>query len=159
MGNPEDERQIERQLANYCRAMDRCDAELGRSVFFTDATVDYGAMFQGTGHGFVDFSMTVHPQFDAHLHRISNTIIEIDGQAAVSETYVDAQFRMTENGQAFDVYTRGRYLDRWEKRDGAWAITHRHYVNAMAGKRPIDEIPFGIEGTRDRTDPSYALFA
>ena len=45
-----DERDIVRQLHNYCRAVDRCDMALGLGVYHDDATVDYGAMFQGTGH-------------------------------------------------------------------------------------------------------------
>lgn len=153
------ERAIERQLKNYCRSMDRCELELGRQVFFADAQVDYGAMFKGSGHAFVEFAMTAHLQFDSHLHRITNALIDVNGDTAISETYVEAQFRATENGAKFDIYTRGRYLDRWERREGVWAIAHRHYVNAMAGKRPIHDIPFGVEGTRDTSDPSYELFA
>lgn len=159
MDHGDDERAIEYLLKAYCRSMDRRDDELGRLVFFDDSTVDYGAMFQGSGHGFVAFSNRAHERFETHLHRISNTLVELSGDHAASETYVDAQFRLREDGALFDLYTRGRYLDRWERREGRWAITHRRYVNEMAGKRPITEVPFAVEGVRDQSDPSYALFA
>ena len=41
--------EITEALAAYCRAVDRLDMELGRSVFHDDAIADYGVMYQGTG--------------------------------------------------------------------------------------------------------------
>ena len=39
--------------------MDRINDALGRSVFHADAVADYGAMFPGTGHGFIELLPTL----------------------------------------------------------------------------------------------------
>jgi len=40
---------ITEQIYRYCRAMDRVDSELGKSVWHADGLADYGPMFQGPG--------------------------------------------------------------------------------------------------------------
>src|SRR5690242_14642385 len=53
--------EITEAIFKYCRSMDRCDHELGKSVFHPDARVDYGAqMYQGSGYGFVDMALSGH---------------------------------------------------------------------------------------------------
>ena len=51
----------------------------------------------------------------------------------------------------------GRYLYRWEKRDGAWRISRRRYVNTLDEARPVGPLMYPTEGARDRSDPSYDL--
>jgi ketosteroid isomerase-like protein len=151
-----DERDIVRQLHNYCRAVDRCDLALGLGVYHDDATVDYGTMFQGTGHEVIRYIIASHAYLRNHLHRITNIIVEVDGDRAGSETYVDARFRLTQEGAEMEMFTRGRYVDRWEKRDGRWAIAQRTYVHEMDGRRPAGEEAYAVAGIRDDGDPSYA---
>jgi SnoaL-like domain len=79
-----DEREITQQLTNYCRAMDRCDRELGVAVFHPQAEADFGAMYRGTGEGFVDFALARHRHLDAHVHRISTISICVNGDTAGS---------------------------------------------------------------------------
>jgi len=151
------EQEITRQLTNYCRAMDRCDEDLGKSVFHPGAQLDYCGKFKGSGEEFVTRSTMIHQQFISHLHRVSNITIEIFGNTAGSESYADAQFRSVEGEQYFDSSVRGRYLDRWEKRDERWAITHREFIVTMSSKRPINDIPYDTGGRRDHQDPSYGV--
>ena len=150
-----DERAIERQLHNYCRAMDRCDLALGKAVFHPDTQVDYGAMYQGSAEGFVEFTIRSHASARNHLHRISNIIVEVDGERAGSETYVDGRFRFEADGQLVALYTRGRYVDRWERRDGRWAISHRTYVHEMDGQSEAGDERYVFTGRRDPSDASY----
>ncbi|WP_029430103.1 nuclear transport factor 2 family protein [Blastococcus sp. URHD0036] len=151
------ERAIERQLTTYCRAMDRCDADLGRSVFAPDAEADYGDMYRGTGPGFVDFALASHAGMDAHVHRISNVTVTVTGATAGSECYVDARFRLSGPDGPLEIASSGRYVDRWAKRDGAWVITARRYLHAIDCMRPLENPMFGTTGTRDTTDPSYTV--
>jgi len=54
--------------------------------------------------------------------------------------------------------SRRRYLDRWSRRAGRWAIDHRVWVLDFDEQdRPVTARPPG-GGSRDRSDPSYALF-
>jgi len=55
-----DEREILTQLHNFCRAMDRFDSDLGRSVFHADALVDYGVMFRGRAHEMLESAIDSH---------------------------------------------------------------------------------------------------
>jgi ketosteroid isomerase-like protein len=150
-----DEREITRQLNNYCRAMDRCDIDLGCAVFHPDAEADYGEIFQGTGHGFVAFAIGTHAYLETHLHRISNISIAVEGDVAGSETYVDVCSYRRRDGAPVEYNVRGRYIDRWERRDGHWAISRRRYVHAMDASRPVNGALYANAGRRDRSDPSY----
>src|SRR5262245_42303050 len=50
-----DERAIRRRLVDYCRGIDRCDAELVASVYHPDATDDHGS-FKGLGVEFAAYA-------------------------------------------------------------------------------------------------------
>jgi hypothetical protein len=151
-----DKQAITEQIYNYGRCMDRLDRDLGRNLFHLEAVADYGAqMFQGTGWEFVDWIMEAHLAFTTHTHAFSNILITVDGNTARSETYGDVTLRRrAEDGTLHDIRNLGRYIDRWERRDGAWRIIHRRYVHDFDQSGPAKG-EFDTMGKRDRTDPSY----
>jgi hypothetical protein len=148
---------IRRQLYNYCRAVDRLDAPLGRAVWHDDGTADYGPMFKGSGHGFIDWVIEQHRGLEGHSHQISNILSEVDGYTASSEAYVTASLRARNAGKLLQIDVRGRYLDRWEKRDGRWAVAARRYVHDFDDVREVAMSQSVGWGRRDRDDPSYHL--
>ena len=154
-----DRSQITEALYTYCRAVDRVDRELGYSIWNEGAQVDYGeAIFVGPARGVIDHICDSHLQGIAHSHQIANVIIRLDGDRAFSEAYVNSAMRMMHEGELLQVNTRGRYLDRWSRRDGRWGIDRRVFVN------DFDEVRRAVPGsipprlTLDRSDLSYALF-
>ena len=148
--------EITEVLVAYCRAMDRIDVELTRSVFHPDAVADYGAMFTGTGYEFADFIATVHPGLETHVHHLGSIAITVDGDTAGSEAYVLARLRSRDpDGTRTDIISHGRYVDRWQRRDGIWRIGHRRYLHALDETRTITAPLFPVDGARDRTDPVY----
>ena len=163
---------IRENMQNYCRGIDRLDRELFTSVFHPDATVDYEGMVQCTAAEVTDIFMKSHREWAFHSHQITNTTIQIEGEKAASETYVTAVVRSfpDDDGHAVDFHCRGRYLDRWSKRDGRWAIDHRHLVMDILSEYMIvekfegnlhdrpDNSSLGL-ARRDRDDPMYELFA
>ena len=152
-----DKQAITERIYDYGRSMDRLDRQLGKDCFHADAPADYGAqMYQGTGHGFVDMCMAAHPYFHSHSHQFSNIRIWMQGpDKAHSETYGDVTLRrFDEIGQAQDIRNLGRYIDRWEKRDGEWRIAERIFVLDFDQSGP-NSGAFQTTGKRDRTDPSY----
>ena len=150
--------EITERLNDYCRAMDRIDDELGYSVFHPDAPADYGTIFSGTGHGFIDWVHQAHAAMLATNHKISNISIRVNGDSAASETYVTMHGLTKGEGEGLvQMSSIGRYLDRWEKRDGAWRISRRRYVNTLDEARPVGPLMYPTEGARDRSDPSYDL--
>ena len=150
--------EITERLNDYCRAMDRMDDDLGRTVFHPEAPVDYKDIFQGTGYGFVEWVHQSHAGMIATNHKISNVSIRIDGERAGSETYVTMHGRIKGEGDAvMEIHSIGRYLDRWEKRDGAWRIAERQYLSTLDEVRQVGTTAYPVHGARDRSDPSYDL--
>jgi hypothetical protein len=110
--------------------------------------------------GLVEWIWSVHQRMSTHSHQIANSIVRVDGDRARSETYVTATLRtIGPPGKSIDILNRGRYLDRWSRRSGVWAIDHRLYVNDMTSVVPAPERPPArTTGTRDAMDPSHLHF-
>lgn len=153
-----DQQMIADQLHCYARAMDRIDNTLGRSVFHEDATADYGEIYQGTGHGFVEWVSEMHRTLLTHAHQLGNILISIEGDRAGSEAYVSVEARfMDEDQRLIGLTSRGRYIDQWEKReDGVWRISHRRYIQEMDTSAPVTS-SYATAGSRDGEDPSYKV--
>ena len=144
-------------IYRYCRAMDRIDAELGYSVWHEGAVADYGSVFSGTGREFIDWVCEFHRGLLCHFHEVSNILISVDGNSAISESYnTTALFFNNEEDKLMQVTGRGRYLDNWSFRDNRWAIDRRQYVldYATLGEAKEDTPRWG---KRDKSDPSYSL--
>jgi hypothetical protein len=154
-----DRQAISQVIYNYCRAMDRCDTELGYSVWHEDGEADYGVHYRGTGRGFVDFTLEVHHRLMlAHSHQVTNIIIALHGDAAESESYVTATLRQRTDGRLLEITAHGRYLDRWSRRAGRWGIDKRVYLQDLDEVREVTGYTGETWGRRDREDPSYLLF-
>ncbi|MDB5971409.1 MAG: hypothetical protein JWQ90_3859 [Hydrocarboniphaga sp.] len=143
-------------IYRYCRAMDRCDAELGYSLWHDDSRADYGSLFRGSGRDFIDFALRLHREtFITHSHQITNIGMTLDGDRAVSESYVTTALRYRNGEQLVQTTGRGRYLDRWSRRSGRWALDERRYVHDLDDTRGIDAWMAEGEGRRDVSDASY----
>jgi hypothetical protein len=149
---------IRAQLHNYCRAMDRRDDELGYAVWHEDGTADYGAeVFQGLGRDFVDQVSRNHLRRTAHSHQIATIGIEVDGETATSEAYATVRLVTEAEGRVTEECYLGRYLDRWSRRDGRWAIDHRRWLLDFGELDREVGTPLLGESSRDLTDPSYEV--
>lgn len=153
---------ITEQLHSYSRGLDRMDRALAEQVWHSDGTADYGPGYRGSGSGFLDFVWAYHAGFRAHSHLVGNILITVDLEAgtAVSETSVAVWLQtVPADGMVTDQQHRGRYLDRWSRREGRWAIDHRIYVADILYEEQHAAIPdteySAPSGTRDRTDLSY----
>jgi hypothetical protein len=161
-----DHLQIQKQLATYCRAIDRCDKELLKSVYWQDAHEDHG-IFEGNAWDFAEFIVPLLSGMKATIHQIGNILIELDGAKAVVETYVFAYHLIddADKGQT-ELIVGGRYLDKFERREGEWRIADRLFVLDWNQNRPATGIwDSGIvaelkaRGSHDRKDVSYRYFA
>ena len=153
-----DKQAITDQLANYCRAVDRLDKALGYGVFHEDSTADYGAdVYQGSGRGFIDSVCAAHLHCINHSHQVCNSVIALDGDAAGSETYFHSATRLMIEGKLKQIRVYGRYLDRWSRREGRWAICARKTIFDFDETRDVVLTERREQGARDQTDPSYAF--
>jgi len=145
----------------YCRSVDRLDIPLGHAIWHDDGVADYGATYyQGPGRGVIDLICGQHAHLESHSHQVSNILITLNGEGdrAGSESYVTGSLRMMRDGQMMHMEVQGRYLDRWEKRDGRWGLVWRGVVFDHSEIRPATAMPnHGLPAARDDTDPSYAV--
>jgi hypothetical protein len=159
-----DRENITRVLFRYCRAIDRCDKELLRSVYHPDAIDDHG-IFRGLGWDFVEFVIPLLENMGPTSHALTNCLIEIEGDSAYSESYVTAFHSAvrTEDG-IVDIIAGGRYVDRFERRHGEWRIADRVVVvdwNQNLAVTARWEGPmhgnWRPRGERGKNDRSYGL--
>lgn len=145
-------------IHRYCRALDRMDREAAVSVWHPDGVADYGAgIFQGTGEGFVDWVWKAHARHRLHQHRVSNIMIAVRDDRAVSETYISALiYGVDADGNERQAQSNGRYIDEWSRRDGVWAIDRRTYTTDFGIINTTLPMP-ECRSTRDEHDPSHAV--
>lgn len=154
-----DKQAIRDLIHTYCRAVDRLDVPLGHSIWHEDGYADYGqSYYQGPGRGVIDTICQHHLGLLSHSHQVANILIELDGDDAGSESYVTGSMRMEREGKLYHLGIWGRYLDRWQRRNGKWGLLHRVVVFDQQELRETDDMPgHGLPGTRDRSDPSYQI--
>lgn len=152
-----DRQAISELIYRYCRAVDRIDRELGYSVWHDNGLADYGAYYQGSGHGVIDLICANHEQLQCHSHQVSNIIIQLDGDRASSEAYVTANLRIARDGKLRQMSVWSRYIDSWSRRDGRWGIDKRIAIRDFDEIREVAPMSQAAEGSRDRNDPSYAV--
>ena len=133
--------QIYDLLCDYMRAQDRLDPALHRSVFHDDATTDYGS-FKGGADAFVAFAQGVLADHAANHHMIGQVRIDFEGETAFGEVYFQAFHRVDDN----DLWVSGRYVDRYERRDGAWKIAHRSELVDWLRVEPAADAPLVAQG-------------
>jgi hypothetical protein len=128
---------IRQAVLRYCRGVDRLDAELMRSAYHDDATDDHG-VFVGSAADLCRRVVESHRRYDATMHCVLNHAIDIvDDSHATGEVYnVTYLLRTVEGARQLDTWW-GRYLDRYECRDGRWAIVHRVCVHEWTRTEPL----------------------
>lgn len=114
-------------VTRLARGIDRCDADIVRACFHSDATDDHGA-FKGTAEAFVTWVMPVLDTMKRTQHVIGQCLVEVDGDRAVSESHFVAHHTIATPDGDILLIAAGRYLDRFERRDSVWKISHRHAV-------------------------------
>jgi hypothetical protein len=147
------------QLAwTYCHAVDRRDMTLLRSLYHDDAVDDHGPMFCGGPDEFVAWLPSVLSGWEATSHMIANMLFLVDGDQADGELVTTAYHRSCPP-DAQEFIAGGRYLDRYEKRDGAWRFLRRSLVLDWAENRPAADADLaagGLErGRADEDDPCF----
>ena len=117
-------RDINAAIQRYVRGQDRLLPDVQLSAFHADAYVDCG-LFAGSARGFVDFAQGFLRDLSASQHLIGQAQIDVHGDSADGEVYFIAWHRLVEDGEEKDLFVAGRYVDRYERRDGEWRIAKR----------------------------------
>jgi hypothetical protein len=162
-----DKREIADRIYDFCRGLDRMDENLLRSTCHMDATVDLGpGIFQGLFSDYLSWAFDVLSQTRVSQHLVGNTRIEIEGDTAYAESYVQTYFRMDKATGREDLFIGSRFLDRLERRpagtSGAWKIVHHKQVLDWTRTEAASEVfyhqnPDALWSNRAKKDPSYAM--
>jgi hypothetical protein len=160
-----DKEAIRELVQIYCRAADRHDHELMRSLYHEDATDDHGSFFKGLAMDFIDMLPEIQAPMEILHHNVTTHNIELDGDEAEGETYILAFHKVKTDDGAFDLLIGGRYFDKYEKRDGVWKFSSRAVVADWANlhdpsivnlENPVVEGSY--IGKPGLADPSYKFF-
>lgn len=152
-----DKAEILECIMRYVKGIDRLDRELLESAYHPDALDDHG-VFVGPADRYIDFILDFHYTHQQRtMHEITTHLCELDGDVAHTETYY--KYNALNRKPPYFNTAVGRYLDRFEKRDGEWRIAQRICVTDILD--PLLD-PAGDRGdanhphtARDRSDSSY----
>ena len=161
----------------FCRAADRSDLQAIPPLFHVDAAENHG-FYEGDVPGLVEWLRERHRTILNASHNVTNVLIEFAGtDRALVESRVTVCIRYSAAGTAafakaaglaiqgdrpVDVLSFGRYVDIFERRDGAWKIASR---TAVPDQNLVFEVPEGtdisspilVKPRRDQEDLVFTL--
>jgi hypothetical protein len=152
-----DRQAITDHIYRYCRSVDRLDIPLGHSIWHEDGIADYGGYYNGPGKGVIDLICQNHSGLLHHSHQISNILIELKGDKAGSESYCTASLRLQRGDKLIHMMVWSRYIDKWSRRNGRWALDKRIAIRDFDEVREVTAMEQHQLGCRDHNDPSYTV--
>lgn len=180
-----DRQAIVNVLGTYCRAIDRLDLELLKSVYHADGFDDHGAM-KLNAHEFAEKIVEkLRCLCTYSMHTITQTVIDVKGDKAKSEAYYLGYHTIAAGAASIEAFfgptylaeqrakgnldrphaymCGGRYIDILHKRDGQWRIFNRRITNEFTISQPESDhsegmpAAFYVPSAPDRTDAIYNI--
>jgi hypothetical protein len=161
-----DEFALHKLVHAYCRAVDRGDLDLLRTLYHPDASDAHGALSTGSVTEFLDQLVAMRPYVRSMQHNITTVNFAVDGDVAEGEIYTIATHTVAGGAEDVDVVVGGRYLDKYQKRAGAWGFVERMIVTDWAHVMDPSVVDLSHPITRgspmgapDGGDPSHEFFS
>lgn len=157
--------EIRELVLRYCRAVDRRDYAALPALYHPDATDDHSPMYKGDAQGYLEWLPSMLETMTVTSHMVQNHLIAVEGDRAEGEvTMISYHLTKDDDGKDIEIIIGGRYLDRYEKRDGQWRFSHRKIVmdwnqiqpslcqwdSPMVAGTPV--------GARCSEDPAHSFF-
>lgn len=147
-------------IMTHARGHDRHDVELLTNAYHQDGIDEHGYAIN-PGPKYAQWSNAIHAAGSVlHTHNITTHLCEIEGDVAHCESYV--LVGLLNNDEKSARLISGRYIDRLEKRQGAWKIALRRSTvdlllsgDASILKAPLFSQQGYTKGLRDKRDVSY----
>ncbi len=140
----------------YCRGVDRRDAQLLGDAYHPDAHDDHSPMiFTGetVGQGIVDWISRV---FSMTSHATTTRNIRIHGDRAAAEAFVATTHLQSSASGPRLLLALARYVDQLEKRAGRWKLLDRKVICDAVGYIPFEQVPSGQTLVPAGEDPACA---
>ncbi len=169
----EDRQAIHDVIVRYCRGVDRSDPDLVLAAFHDDAIDNHFGVVLPFREAIGTLKAARSggggpPSKTTSMHNICNVLIAVDGDIARCESYVIVIVRIPQDGGAIDWMHAGRYVDRFERRNGEWRIAYRTVVYDLERSDEVVPAPDGlsqaryldnaVRGKRGLGDFSYEIF-
>lgn len=127
MTEHEDQQDISDVINRFATGIDRRDWPLFRTAFTDDCHVvmgDYGT-FDGVD-AIAGFEEASHAQAGNTLHRMTNHVIDVEGDEARARTYVDAWIMASDSDSGINAI--GFYDDELIRTGEGWRIARRMFT-------------------------------
>jgi hypothetical protein len=159
--------EITEVMYRFARALDRMDGDLMKGCYWEDAIEEHQDpifpdlfFYDGNAWEFVPIAMEGFHSLKATQHRISNPLIELDGDTARAECYVWAYHVGKEEGVDKEGILGGCHDFFFRRRGDEWRIQHRSTVfdwnqNQSASAIWSQNYSDKYRGRRGTDDPSY----
>jgi hypothetical protein len=165
---------IQETLYRYARGIDRRNWDFLASAFHPGASLHQGD-FKGSIEEMIENVKLRHAAIEQSAHLMTNILIEFDGpDGAVVETYYLAYLRNdalpaivrtaligggAPEGGKIDMRSLGRYIDRFERRDGHWRIAKRVCIaETLSGQAVPEGNPLSANWALASRNPDDALW-
>lgn len=125
-----DERDVQRALIRFARAMDDRDWAVMAEILAEDAQGDLGTGRLRGRAAIIGLIREFLDKCGPTQHFLGNVIVDVTGDTAASRAYVrDVHLDATADSTT-RFYTIGDYHDTWRRRpDGSWCLTKRIKAN------------------------------
>jgi len=120
----DDERDIERALIRFARAMDDRDWESLAQILSEDAAGDFGSGRVEGSAAIIELIRSFVDNCGVTQHLLGNVLVDVDGERATSRAYVH-DLHLSRQDPELTFHTLGDYHDRWERREGKWRLIER----------------------------------
>lgn len=134
----EDKEAIRTLLATIARGTDRYDGDLLGSAIYPDAVMDMGGKTMN-GSAFAAALHAPPAPRPGRMHILGNERIDVDGDIAHSESYLVSCQDVLADGVRKTRIRAGRYVDRFERREGIWKLAARTMIDEWGRIDPVGE--------------------
>lgn len=156
----------------FCHAVDRRQWSLMDHVFHRDATSRFLDKVR-TVQEMVEGARVTFEQLGPTHHQTGNMLVALAGDTARVETYVTAYHRVPPSAthpfwdgraEPYEGVAGGRYVDRFERREGRWKIAERQTLVEWRHDAPVREgslaqTPLAFRGQAGDADVSRPVVA
>ncbi len=134
------EREIYRQLVRFARAMDSRDWQTVREIMTDDICAEFGSGEIVGADAVVSNMRSYLDNCGTTQHLLGNVMIDIEGERAVSESYVSDMHLARDERRGIQFRTLGNYCDNWVRQDKHWLLCKRVKDNrALIGTMDVFE--------------------
>jgi len=153
----------------YTRGLDRHDEALERAVFWPDAAISYGNLVEY--EELAAWANASHANSAGHQHHVTGLTLDVNDAVAHEEGYIFYSSDLVRDKSkdtaglptpgrvaagSFATFGTGRYVNRYERRNGDWRMIVHEYVHDVSLRLPVvDLCAEACLGRWDSSDISY----